>query len=101
MKTVANLIDLDKPLKEEFANIEITTDCSFYKLPEDAQKVAERIIAEFKTYNDIKRELDRSLEFRGAFKERLEHKGIDVFDPEFYLQAVDSVMGYWARKFNG
>ena len=34
------------------------------------------------------------MKFRGAFEERLQHKGIDVYDPEFYLQAVDSVMRY-------
>ena len=101
MKAVTNLIDLDKPLKEEFAKIEVGTDCSFYNLPEKAQEVAESIIKEFKTYNAIKRELDRSLEFRGAFKERLAHKEIDVFDMDFTLQAVDSVMRYWSWKFNG
>ena len=89
-----NLIDLDKPIKAEFEEADKHSDCTFFKLPADAQEEALRIIAEHHNYNVIKRELDRSMKFRGAFEERLQHKGIDVYDPEFYLQAVDSVMRY-------
>jgi len=89
-----NLIDLDKPIKEEFEEADKHSDCTFFKLPADAQEEAKRIIADNANYNIIKRELDRSLVFRKAFEERLQHKDIDVYDPELYLQSVDSVMRY-------
>ena len=96
-----NLIDLDKPIKEEFEEADKHSDCTFFKLPLDAQEEAKRIIAECDSYNSIKRELDRSMKFRGAFEERLQHKGIDVYDPEFYLQAVDSVLRYYSFLTTG
>ena len=90
-----NLIDLDKPIKESYEEADKHSDCTFFKLPPYAQEEALRIIEEYRSYNAIKRELDRSMKFRGAFEERLQHKGIDVYDPEFYLQAVDVVMRYF------
>ena len=89
-----NLIDLDKPIKAEFEKVDKHADCTFFKLPRDAQEEALRIIAENDNYNVIKRELDRSIVFRSAFEGRLQPKGIDVYNPGFYLQAVDSVMRY-------
>lgn len=89
-----NLIDLDKKNKEAYEEADKHSDCQFFKLPLEAQEEALRIIAEHDNPNVISRELDRSTVFRGAFEERLQHKGINVFDSEFYLQAVDSVMRY-------
>lgn len=99
-----NLIDLDKPSKQEvaaFATADVGSDMSFFQMPEKAQQLAIKIIKECKTYNKIKRELDRSTEFRSAFHDILSHKGIDVFDMDFTLQAVDSVMRYWSWKYQG
>lgn len=90
-----NLIELDKPLREAYEESDKHSDCQFFDLPQQAQDEAIRIYKEFSNRNVITRELDRSMVFRGAFEERLKHKDIDVYDAEFYLQAVDTCNRYF------
>ena len=95
MLQAGNLIDLDKADRDRFDNLEIGSDTSFFDLPEDARHEALRIYLDFDNRNVVTRELDRSKAFRGAFHEILKHKGIDVYDTEFYLQAVDTCNRYF------
>jgi hypothetical protein len=97
-----NLIDLDKKKKEELAEFDKVDggDCRFLHLPQPAQRAAFEIMAKFDSYNVIKRELDRCMDFRMAFKDILEPQGIDVESPDTYLNAVDAVMRFWQWKIN-
>lgn len=95
MLQAGNLIDLDKAERDKFDNLEVGSDTSFFDLPKAARNEALRIYLEFDNRNEVTRELDRSKVFRGAFHEILKHKGIDVYDPEVYLQAVDTCNRYF------
>lgn len=85
-----NLIDLDKKERELFVGSEDGVDCSFFELPQHAQMIANEFMAMYTTYNDLKREVDRSVAFRDAVRSK-----------KIYMQETDSVMRYWLWKQSG
>ena len=80
---------------QDFNDIDKHADLTFSELPSKAQKIAINIYQSSKNKNVRTRELDRSIEFRGVFEDRLKYKGIDVFNFEFYMQAVDTFNRYF------
>ena len=79
-------IDLDKPIKDAFEEMDRHTDCTFFDLSKKAQEIANDYIAICENANHLTRLLDSCLEFR--------HE-IGCEDLDIYPQETDVVQRYY------
>lgn len=86
-------------MESEFNKTELGVDCTFFELPNRAIEAAKDVMARYHTYNEIKREIDRSECFRLAlgliYPEKTE---AELLDFNWYPKEVDAVMRYWAYE---